>query len=355
MINVLVTAIGGGGHGDQILKALLLAGPDRYRVFGADVRPTCAQASQVEDFVALPPAHAPDYLEKLLQACKRWGIKALFHGCEPELKLFAQYREVIEAEGVFVPINTTSLIQLCMDKSSLNLRLEELGYAPPRYTMVSDADALRAIDWFPVVVKPSIDGGGSANVYISQTQKQLMAMAEYLGIGETGRGFVVQEYVGRPEDEYTVGVLHDLNGKFIDSIAVKRDLSGGLNVRTAVQNRTSQTELGSRLVISSGVRQGRIGKFPDVTAQCREIADSLGSCGPLNLQCRFVNGKVKVFEINPRYSGTTSLRAMIGLNEPDLMIRYHLFGESIPRDKNWKEMVIERTLTENVVPEASKS
>ena len=56
-----------------------------------------------------------------------------------------------------------------------------------------------------------------------------------------------------------------------------------------------------------------------------------------------------IFEINPRYSGTTSLRAIVGFNEPDLMIRHHLFREDIPRDRNWPITVIERTLVETIV------
>jgi carbamoyl-phosphate synthase large subunit len=349
MINVLVTAIGGGGHGDQILKALRLAASFRYRIFGTDSKPDRVQAAMVEDFVTLPPARDPDYLVKLLDVCRRWDIRVLFHGCEPELKLFAENREKIEAVGIFLPINTAPLIRLCMDKAALNKRLDELGFALPRYAVVFDPDALAAIDWFPLVVKPSVGSGGSANVYIAQTSRELMALADYLRLGETTHVFFIQEYVGRPEDEFTVGVLHDLDGRFVDSIAVRRDLSGGLNVRMVVPNRSGKAELGPRLVISSGISQGHIGKYRQVTDQCRKVAEALGSQGPLNMQCRFVDGQVKIFEINPRYSGTTSLRAMVGLNEPDLMIRYHLFGEQIPRDRDWPETVIERTLTEHIV------
>ena len=354
MINVLVTAIGGGGHGDQILKALRLAAPGRYHIFGSDTKSERAQAALVEDFVVLPPARDPEYLDRLLEVCRRWEIRVLFHGCEPELTLFAEQREHIEAAGIFLPINTNSLIHLCMDKAALNERLGKLGFAPPRYAVVSNPRDLAEIDWFPLVVKPSIGSGGSANVYIAQTQQELMALAEYLGLGKTTHGFIIQEYIGRPEDEFTVGVLHDLDGQFVYSIAVRRDLSGGLNVRMVHPNRTAKTELGPRLVISSGISQGRIGKFRQLTDQCREIAESLGSRGPLNMQCRFVDGKVRIFEINPRYSGTTSLRAMIGLNEPDLMIRYHLLGEQIPRNRDWPETVIERTLVEHIVKSSSK-
>ncbi|MFY7790991.1 MAG: ATP-grasp domain-containing protein [Polynucleobacter sp.] len=354
MINVLVTAIGGGGHGDQILKALRLASEGRYRIFGADAKGDRAQACLVEDFEVLPPASDPSYLDKLLELCQRWEIRALFHGCEAELKLFADQREKIVAAGIFLPINTSQLISLCMNKAALNNRLDELGFKAPQYAVVSDAKALKSIDWFPVVVKPSIGSGGSASVYIAQNFKELMSLADYLGLGEESHNFLIQEYVGRPEDEFTVGVLHDLDGEYIDSIAVRRDLSGGLNVRMMVPNRTEKSELGPRLVISSGISQGIIGKFPELTEQCREIAEALGSKGPLNMQCRFVDGKVRIFEINPRYSGTTSLRAMVGLNEPDLMIRYHLLKETISRNCNWPEAVIERTLTEHIVEPRSK-
>ena len=354
MINVLVTAIGGGGHGHQILKALSLAAPGRYRIFGTDAKEDRVQASLVEDFAVLPPARDPIYLDKLLELCRRWEIRALFHGCEPELKLFAERRETIEAQGIFLPINTSKLITLCMNKAALNKRLDELGFRAPRYAVVSDPEALNLIDWFPVVVKPSVGSGGSASVYIAQNLRELMALADYLGFGEVSHDFVIQEYVGRPEDEFTVGVLHDLHGEFVDSIAVRRDLSGGLNVRMAVTNRTEKSELGPKLVISSGVSQGRIGKYRELTEQCRKIAEALGSKGPLNMQCRFVDGTVRIFEINPRYSGTTSLRAMVGLNEPDLMIRYHLLKENILRNFNWPETVIERTLTEHIVKSCSK-
>jgi len=349
MVNVLVTAIGGGGHGDQILKALRLVAHNRYRIYGADAKAGRAQAELVDDFAVLPSANDSSYIDLLLELCMRWNIKVLFHGCEPELRLFSQQREKIEAAGIFLPINTTSLINMCMDKAVLNKKLEELGYDPPRFAIIYDKENLAEIDWFPVVVKPSRGGGGSANVYIAQNQQELLALSTYLGLGEIADNFVIQEYVGRPEDEFTVGILHDLDGKFVDSVAVLRDLSGGLNVRMAVNNKTGKKELGSRLVISSGISQGQIGKYSELTDKCREIAEALDSHGPLNIQCRFVNGKVKIFEINPRYSGTTSLRAMIGLNEPDLMIRHHLLCEKIERGLNWPDAVIERTLKEHVV------
>lgn len=346
MIRVLVTAIGGGGHGDQILKALLLAPPGRYRIYGADANSHCPQATLVEKFVTLPLASDPEYMTVLLNTCNELGVQALFHGCEPELLLLAKNRKLIEDAGIFLPINNMALIELCMDKAKTNTRLAELGFPAPRYISVNSLSELREVDWFPVVVKPAVGGGGSANVFLAQDMGELEALAIYLGLGSVASGFMIQEYVGTPDQEFTVGVLHDLNGHYINSIAVKRHLKSGLSVRTSVTNRSGRDELGLRLVISSGVSQGDIGRYEQVTKQCREIADKLGSCGPLNFQCRLVDGKVRVFEINPRYSGTTSLRAMVGLNEPDLLIRRHLLSEDIGQDEPYEEATILRSLAE---------
>lgn len=104
-VPVLVTAIGGAGHGEQILKALHLAGGNRYYIVGADARTDCPQFALVDDRVMLPLATSPDYMQVLLGACDRLGIKALFHGCEPELKRFSSARDEIAARGIFLPIN----------------------------------------------------------------------------------------------------------------------------------------------------------------------------------------------------------------------------------------------------------
>jgi carbamoyl-phosphate synthase large subunit len=349
MLNVLVTAMGGGGHGEQILKALRLAEKGRYRIIGADANADCPQFGLVEQSAVMPFASSPNYMQRLFELIERYEIKALFHGCEPELKLFAKHREEIERRGVFLPINPSSVIELCMDKEKTNRRLIELNFDSPKFTVIATKSDLAAIDWFPVVVKPSVGGGGSANVYIAQDRKELDGLAEYLNLGENQIKFFVQEYVGTPDQEFTVGVLHDMNGDYINAIAVKRALTGQLNIRMAVPNRTKKTELGSGLVISSGVSQGQIGRFPEVTNQCREIARAIGARGPVNIQCRLVDGVVKVFEINPRFSGTTSLRAMVGYNEPDVLIQRHIYNATIEKDFSYEEATILRSLIETKV------
>jgi len=138
-----------------------------------------------------------------------------------------------------------------------------------------------------------------------------------------------------------------MDGQYINSIAVKRMLTGQLSIRTSVANTTGRRELGPRLVISSGISQGEIDRFPEVAETCQAIAKAIGAKGPVNIQCRVVNRVVQVFEINPRFSGTTSLRAMVGYNEPDVLVRKHLLHETVPVGFPYGKGLILRNLTEH--------
>ena len=65
-------------------------------------------------------------------------------------------------------------------------------------------------------------------------------------------------------------------------------------------------------------------------AKVGSINTQTGYVGTSNLenQLRFVDGQVRPFEINPRFSGTTSARAFNGYNEPEFFIRKYLLGDN---------------------------
>ena len=342
----MVTAIGGGGHGEQILKALRLAERTRYRIVGADINPNCPQLRWVDVPLTLPRGDDPGYIDAVLAVCRRFDVRAVFHGCEPELYAMSLARARFAEAGILLPINTAAVIATCLNKDTSTRLLKSLGFDPPRSLLARSLDDLAAVDFFPAVVKPHIASGGSANVFIAQNPRQLEQLALYQGFEN---GVFVQEYVGTPELEFTVGVLTDLDGNFLNSIAVRRELRSALNLRMAIPNRTGRRDLGPRLVISSGVSQGDVGRFPEVTIPCERIAAALGSRGALNIQCRLVGETVKVFEINPRFSGTTSIRAMMGYNEPEILIRRHVLGETIEPHFSYRSGKIIRSLTETEI------
>ncbi len=342
-LTVMVTGLGGGGQGAQLLKALKLS-EAQYEVIGCDMSPDCAWRSATDRFYVIPPASDSRYIDVVLKICAEHNVMAIFHGSEPELKVMNQHRDKIEAQGIFLPINPSSVLDICMDKFKTMEFLKESGYLYPKTVEVSHERDLDVISFFPAVIKPSVGGGGSANIFIAQTRDELKMFSCYLlNIYEK---FIVQEYVGTVDSEYTVGVLRSMDGELLNSIAVKKRIMSGLSNRIKVPNRTSKSELGDMLAISSGVSQGDIGRYPEVVKECERMAEDLGAKGAINIQCRLVGDKVYVFEINPRFSGTTSLRALAGYNEPDVLLRKHLLNEEISPFWPYKEGTILRTLRE---------
>ncbi|MBW2107101.1 MAG: ATP-grasp domain-containing protein [Deltaproteobacteria bacterium] len=345
-IAVMVTGIGGGGHGEQILKALRMS-PTSYEIVGCDMSPLSKGLMEVDHAYVVPPASDSAYVPRLLDICGKHHVKAVFHGSEAELVVMSRERDRFRKAGILLPINPKRVIDLCMDKWETAKFLVQNGFNCPKTVRVVSRDDLKEIEFLPAVLKPSTGTGGSFNTFLAQTRRELLLLGEYLLNYQNN--FIVQQYMGRHDAEYTVGVLLSMEGQLINSIAVKRNLDASLSVRMKVRNLTGDSSLGSILAISSGISQGEIKRFPEVTSFCEKIAVRLGCRGAVNFQCRLVDKTPYVFEINPRFSGTTSLRAMVGYNEPDILIRMHVLGENPKRWFHYRDGVILRGLQESFV------
>jgi carbamoyl-phosphate synthase large subunit len=89
---------------------------------------------------------------------------------------------------------------------------------------------------------------------------------------------------------------------------------------------------------------------PEVLDEMETIASELEVVGSINLQCRLTKDGPVVFEINPRFSGTSAARAVAGMNGVDISIRHLLFGEHPARSKK-RPITMIRHLAEIYVSE----
>lgn len=348
-IFVLVTGVGGGGHGHEIVKALRLAG--RYHLIAVDMVESSFGLFDVDEAYTVPPASDSHYMDILLDICQERQAKVLIHGSEPELKVISRNRDRLLKADVLPLINSYEVIERCMDKWATMAFLREQGFDFPNSGLARTEREIPRDFPLPAVIKPAIGGGGSNNTFVVQDVDELEFACRYLV--RQGKVVLVQEYVGTPEDEYTVGVLSTLDGELVGSIALRRYLLSGLSNRIQIPNRTGRRDLSSTLAISSGISQGTIDEYSQVRMVCEKIAKTLHSKGPLNIQCRFVDGKLYPFEINPRFSGTTYIRALMGFNEPDMLIRHHILGEVLPSPVGYKFGKVMRGLVERCVTDFS--
>jgi carbamoyl-phosphate synthase large subunit len=324
-IGILVTGVGAGSTGEQVVKALR-QGRRRYRIAVGNVDVARTEIVVGVERVALPPADDPDYLRAVAAAARRVGARFVVPGTDVELVRIATGREALARLGDVIPlVNDAAVIATCTDKGETAAAVARAGLRAPRTADCASVEAAVAAAGdrlgYPVVLKPR-RGGGSADVWVAQDEEELRFHATR--VLRAGGAAVVQEYVGDAGHEFTVGVLHTPDGALAGSIALRRELSSLLSVRSRVPNRSGRAELGPELVISSGFTQGHMDDFPAVRAQAERLAGALGSRGPVNVQGRLVGDALVVFEVNPRFSGTEAMRAMAGWNAAEALVDWHL-------------------------------
>lgn len=328
---VLIAGAGGASLGTETLKALALTG--RYEVVVADVSPMAYGLYQPEA-CASHVLKVQNYIDDLIACCQREQVSIVLPGAEATLKLINRSRQRLLDAGISPVLNSQEVIKACSDKSITFDVLKQLGIPVPRTRVLTCAEDL---DDFPVpcIVKPATETGGSALVSAASTRAEALMYAQW--IWTAGLKAIAQEYLSHAEGEFTVGVLRF--GSWMGEIAMKREFPCKLSYLLKTE----------QFLISSGYSQGLIDVFPEVCAQAGRIAVALNSHGPLNIQGRFVNGVFYPFEINPRFSATTYLRAMAGFPEIEMFLD-HLAGEESRPTPQIKPGYYLRSLAEMYVP-----
>lgn len=90
---------------------------------------------------------------------------------------------------------------------------------------------------------------------------------------------------------------------------------------------------------------GRIERQPAITAYCAELAGALSLDGFANVQLRVAARGPVLYEINPRYSGSTRVAVEAGVNFAEAMLDHHL-GEPIPEQLEAREVRFWRDVRE---------
>lgn len=334
-VNVLIAGIGGASLGTEIFKCLRIAGG--YNIYGCDIS-KYAYGHYQEGFVRTFLVDRSKYIDSVKQICLDYGIKVVVPGGEEPSILMSSSVEEFEKEGIFIAGNSPEVVRICSDKAMLFKKLEELGVPIPKTFVVSAEDDLRKYEIpYPCVVKPASGTGGSHLVFFARNPEDARMYVRY--ILENGAVSLVQEYIGLDEGEYTVGVLSLTDGFLVGSIAMQRIFHTKLSIALKLKD----------ALISSGYSQGLIEDFPGIRAQAEKISKILGSRGPMNIQGRVKNDVFLPFEINPRFSASTYLRALAGFNEVDMFIRYIIFGEK-PKHISIRPGYYLRSLSELYVP-----
>ena len=333
-VRILIAGIGGASLGTEILKSLLLEG-ETYYIVGCDISPL-AYGHYQSGFSKTYHVDVNHYTDSMIDICKKERIQLIIPGGERPLSLLSREKSAIDSLGIKLIANSDPVIENCSNKQKTFSLLKELGFEVPATLTTEKFQDLKNIA-YPCVVKPATGTGGSDSVFLAGNYQEAQIYIEYLQLN--GKIPIVQEYVSEEEGEFTVGVLSLPNGKVVGSVAMQRIFHTKLSV-------FAKTKHG---LISSGYSQGLIDDFPLVCELAERIAAKINSRGPINIQGRVRNGILIPFEINPRFSASSYLRALAGFNEIHHYIQY-LLGNTLPLPKVSKPGYYLRSLSEQYVP-----
>lgn len=319
-MKVLVTGAG-ALLGQGIIRSLLESSL-RPTVIAADPSPQAAGLYWTPSRYLIPMATEATYLARIEALLERERPDAVMVGTDVELLLFAEHRERLErAYKTHVIVSDPRVVGIADDKYLTYEFFRDHGFDAPMSALPGDEESLIERVGWPLIVKPRV-GARSVGVNKVHNRDELARAVASV------KNPVIQECVASDQDEYTAGVLC-FDGRCEGSIVMRRDLRDGNTYRAYVDH------------------------YPELNAMVRKMAEALRPHGPANFQFRLDGDKVKVFEINGRFSGTTPLRMRAGFNEVEMVLRRVVLGEPIAQPAV-QPMTILRYWTEVVVPADTK-
>jgi len=283
-LNVLVTA---GSRRVPLVRAFQRAvrATGGGLVVVADVNPLSPAVYAGDKAHPVPLSTDPMYLAVIAEICQVERIGLVVPTIDDELSVFAEHVNQFTEAGVRVAISPLATTLVCNDKYATCRTLAARGIEAVETYVPDD---LPFDPEFPLFIKPRV-GRGGVHAYPVRNARELEFFLDY--VPEP----VIQTFLDGPE--YTIDVLCDFSGEPLSVVPRER-----VNVRAGVVDR-GRTVRDPRL-LELGVACARALKFH----------------GAVNIQCRIVNDRPIVFEINPRFSGGIPLTIAAGADFPRMLV-----------------------------------
>lgn len=226
-------------------------------------------------YYIVPPITAPEYINTILDICRKEQINGVLSLIDPELSLLAENEDKFRAIGTTVIGSSYDLCEMALDKMQMHEWLKKHGYSCARSWMDKE-DFYRAVEnreiTYPVFVKP-YKGSASMNiskVYDRETIELLFSHEDDLMIQE----FLDGQEIGA--DVY----IDMLSGEVVSIFTKKK-----------IKMRAGETD--KAVSFKDPVLFDLIDKF----------VSEAGYRGQIDIDIFNVEGNYFISEVNPRFGG----------------------------------------------------
>lgn len=250
-----------------------------------DVNPLSPAVYAADRAFRVPLATDPNYIPEILTICAAEDVGLVVPTIDDELLPFAAAAPTFAAADITVAVSGVQTIAICNDKHATCRTLIDKGVAAAESFLPAD---LPAAPRFPLFIKPRF-GRGGVGAFTVRNARELAFFLDYVADP------VIEAYLDGPE--FTIDMLCDFEGRLLSLVPRERVL-----IRAGVSDR------------------GRTVKDSRLMALGDACAAALPFVGPVNIQCRIVDGRPVVFEINPRFSGGIPLTIESGADFPRMLV-----------------------------------
>ncbi|WP_404417434.1 NAD-dependent epimerase/dehydratase family protein [Marinospirillum sp.] len=272
---------------------------------------------ECDDYAYIPSYYSENYLEKLLEICKEKKVELLIPGHDDEAQLLADNEPKLKEEGIELLASSIELINICRSKDKLaHFFSEASDLFVKSYTYKEIANNKKSTkEIFPLIAKPR-NGYASKNVHIVRSREELEKLDDELIYQE----IAIPEKSDPARDFYLKNLEKGINAQIGElSIQLVADKKGKIHGRFATYNKLNNG-------IPIEILPYESSKLDKALDRLIPLIQEKGLKGPINLQGRMTDEGLKIFEINPRFTGITGLRAKFGFNEVSACIKNWLFN-----------------------------
>ena len=278
-------------------------------IIAGDMQLTAPALSVADVKVQLPAVYADNYIDTLLNDCKRYKVNILISLNDLELPILAAHKQRFQDIGVIAVVSSPEVVDICFDKIKTADFITSLGLKVPK-TYVNLNQAKEAIEngdlAFPLILKPRW-GSGSIGIETVDDLDELEMVYKLLqhkvkrsilSTASQGDEYIMIQQLIKGK-EYGLDIMNDLQGNHV-AVSVKQKLAmraGETDKAITVDNMTVR-EMGAT-----------IGRF------LKHIA---------NLDCDILeeDGEYYVLELNPRFGGGFPFSYEAGVNLPAAIIAW---------------------------------
>lgn len=288
-MNILITS---AGTRNKVVQYFKKEFNGIGKVIATDMSDLAPAVYEADNYYLVPRIDDPQYIEKLLDICKKEKITCLFALIDPELSLIAKNKDRFLEIGVTPLISNYDAVELAFDKYKMYKYLSSNGFNCAKSYIdkeefYKDLDA--GVITFPVFVKP-YKGSASININKVNSKEEIDTLFNVYD------DLLIQEFLNG--QEIGADIYIDPISKKVVSIFTKEK----------IKMRAGETDK---------ARSFKDKKLFDLISK---LVEQIGYEYMIDMDIFKINDEYYISEINPRFGGGYPHAYECGVNFPKLII-----------------------------------